>query len=115
MYKVRATYLPRADMTFDIEYYFRVHVPLSVSQTAGKLNILKIDVETDAALLLDASSKRTPCVFSVYFESAADVEQFRRFLTSDAVAPMRDDVSNYTNCDLEWTVTKVHEVDMSRA
>ena len=101
-------------MTFDLEHYFRVHVPLSITQTAGKLNILKIDVESDATLLLEPSSKRTPCVFSVYFETEADVDQFRRFLTSDDVAPMREDVANYTNCDLEWTVSKVHEVDMSR-
>ena len=110
MYKVRATYLPRPDMTFDLEYYFRVHVPLAGSQTAGKLNIRRIDVETGATSLLDPGQKGTPCVFCVYFDTEADVERFRKFLRSEQVEPLRDDVPNYTNCELEWTVAKVHEV-----
>ena len=110
MYKVRATYLPRSDMVFDVEYYFRVHVPLAKAQTAGRVNILRIDVETDAALLFNPEGKRAPCVFSVYFDTEQDVEQFRDFLGSEQVEPLRDDVANYTNCELEWTVSKVNDV-----
>jgi len=110
MFKVRATYLPRPDMVFDVEYYFRVHVPLAKLQTANRVNIRRIDVETGATSLLDTGQKGSPCVFSVYFDSEADVEQFRRFLRSEQVEPLRDDVANYTNCELEWTVSRVHEV-----
>ena len=29
MYKIRATYLPKPGMRFDLDYYFRVHVPMA--------------------------------------------------------------------------------------
>jgi len=111
MYKVRATYLPRDDMEFDLDYYFRVHVPLAQATSAGKLDIVKMDVETDATVLLSPESRETPCVLSLYFETAEDVEVFRRFLSSDQVDSLRDDVAQYTNCELQWTVAKLHEVE----
>ncbi len=111
MFKVRATYLPREGMKFDHEYYFRVHVPLAQAQAEGHVNIRKIDVETHAELLLEPERKRAPCVFSVYFDTREDLEAFRRFLVSPHTQPMRDDVSKYTNCELEWTVCEVTEVD----
>ena len=109
MYKVRATYLPKEDMTFDLDYYFRVHVPLAQKQGAGRINIVKIDVESDTELLMAPGVKRTPCVFSIYFNDEEDVNAFRAFMASDAVKPMREDVANYTNCEIEWTVCEVTE------
>lgn len=110
MFKVRATYLPRSDMRFDLDHYFRVHVPLAKAQADGRVNVRKIDVETGATLLLDPEVQRAPCVFSIYFDTAEDVEAFRRFLLSPATAPMREDVPKYTNCELEWTVCEVTDV-----
>ena len=57
MYRVRATYLPRDDMQFDYEYYFREHVALAQKQTSGKLNIVKIEVETEEELLFESGGQ----------------------------------------------------------
>jgi hypothetical protein len=110
MYKVRATYVPRDGMRFDLDYYFRVHVPLARRQAAGKLRILKIEVETGAVPLMQPDARLSPCVFCIYLRDRDDVEAFRRFLTSADTDPMRRDVPAYTNCDLEWAVCEVHEV-----
>jgi hypothetical protein len=110
MYKVRATYLWRPGMVFDLDYYFRVHVPLAQAQTRGRVNIRRIEVESETTLLLDRGVTRSPCAFSMYFDTAEDVARYLAFFRSDGVAPLRDDVPNYTNCELEWTVSKVHDV-----
>jgi len=110
LYKVKATYLPRDSMEFDFEYYFRKHVPLAKSQADAGLNILGIDVESKAELLMQPGVKSSPCIFSIYLEHKRDVDVFREFMASEAVAPMREDVVNYTNCELEWTVCEVTEV-----
>ncbi|OGT80652.1 MAG: hypothetical protein A3H91_15265 [Gammaproteobacteria bacterium RIFCSPLOWO2_02_FULL_61_13] len=110
MYRIRATYLPRAGMQFDLEYYFRVHVPLARQTTAGRLNIRSMEVESNAVLLTDATAKRAPCVLSLSFDSMEDVDAFRRLLLSQDVDALRADVSRYTNCDLEWTLSSVQEV-----
>ncbi len=110
MYKVRATYLPHAGMHFDHAYYFREHVALAGRQTAGRVNIRRIEVESDERLLLDGGTLRAPLTFCAYLDSLADVEGFRRFLTADpAVEPLRDDVPNYTDCELVWSVCEVRE------
>lgn len=109
MYKIRATYLPRADMTFDMAYYLREHVALARTQTAGRVPIRRMDVETGAAMLMGGAAQ-SPCVFSLYLDTLADVETFRAFLQSEAVEPLRRDVARYTNCELEWTVCEVREV-----
>lgn len=109
MYKIKATYLPRPDMSFDLDYYFRVHVPLSQAHMDPGIAVHKIEVESKAESLLKPGSKSTPCVFSVYLKTREDVDRFREFLQSDGVAPMRDDVPKYTNCEIEWTVCEVAE------
>lgn len=109
-YKIRATYLPRPDMTFDMAYYLREHVALARRQTAGRVPIRRMDVEMGTALLMGSGPAQTPCVFSVYLDTLEDVETFRRFLQSDAVEPLRRDVAQYTDCDLEWTVCEVRDV-----
>ena len=110
MFKVRATYLPRADMRFDMDYYLREHVRLAGQQTAGKLGISRIEIEMDTRLLMESGVQRAPCVFCLYFASEKDVEAFRRFLVSADTEPLRADVARYTNCELEWTVCEVKEV-----
>lgn len=110
MYKIRATYLPRADMTFDMTYYLREHVALARKQTAGRVAIRRMEVEMDTTPLPGTGPAQSPCVFSVYLDTRADVEAFRRFLQSDAVEPLREDVARYTNCELEWTLCEVREV-----
>jgi len=110
MYTVRATYLPRDDMEFDLDYYFREHVRLAKSQTAGKIDFKKIEVETGAEVLQQPGEKRSPCVFVVYLETLEEVEKFRKFFETPDVVPLAEDVPKYTNCDIEWTVAEVHEV-----
>lgn len=110
MYKIRATYLPKPGMTFDLEYYLREHVALARVQTAGRVPIRRMDVETGTVMLMGEGAARSPCVFSLYLDTQDDVETFRRFLQSDAVEPLRRDVARYTNCDLEWTVCEVRDV-----
>jgi uncharacterized protein (TIGR02118 family) len=110
MYKVRATYLPRKDMRFDMDYYLREHVPLAKARTAGKLNISRIEVEAGATLLMEPGERCSPCVFCLYFASREDVEAFRHFLNSTDTELLRQDVPRYTNCELEWTVCEVNEV-----
>jgi uncharacterized protein (TIGR02118 family) len=109
-YRIRATYLPRAEMRFDLEYYFRVHVPLARQTTAGRVNIRSMAVESNAVLLTDPSAKRAPCVLSLTFDSPEDVDAFRRLLLSQDVNALCADVPRYTNCDLEWTLSEVRDV-----
>lgn len=109
MFKVRATYLPRQDMEFDFEYYFRVHVPLAQREGQGRIKPVKIEVETGCETLMAPGEPKSPCVFCIYFAEQQDVEGFRRFLASSGTDPMREDVRNYTNCELEWTVCEVRE------
>ena len=110
MYTVRATYLPRDDMKFDFDYYFREHVKLAKQQTAGKIDFKRIEIESDAEVLQEPGAKRSPCVFVVYLETLEEVDRFRRFFESPDVIPLAEDVPNYTNCELEWTVARVHAV-----
>ena len=35
MYSIRATYIPREDMSFDRDYYVKHHIPLAQKQLAG--------------------------------------------------------------------------------
>lgn len=110
MYRICATYLPRAGMHFDLEYYFRVHVPLSKRQTAGRIRIVKMEVETGVTALMNSADVRSPCVFCIYLPEREDVDAFRRFLAGPDTEPLRQDVALYTNCELEWTVSEVREV-----
>jgi hypothetical protein len=110
MYKVRATYLPRPGMTFNLDYYFRVHVPLAQQQAAGRLNIVKLEIESGATALMNPDQALAPCVFCIYFKGLEDVETFRRFMAGPGTDPMRADVPRYTNCELEWSVCEVREV-----
>ncbi len=110
MYTVRATYLPREDMEFDLDYYFREHVKLAKTQTEGKINFAKIEVETEAEVLQEPGAKRSPCVFVVHLETLEEVEKMRHFFETPDVLPLAEDVAKYTNCDIEWTVAKLHEV-----
>ena len=109
MFKIRATYLPRQDMVFDLDYYFRVHVPLAAAHLDPGIAVQKIEVESDAEFLLEPGRKATPCAFTVYLPDRKTVDRFREFLQSDGVAPMKADVPKYTNCELEWTVCEVTE------
>jgi uncharacterized protein (TIGR02118 family) len=110
MYRIRATYLPRPDLVFDLAYYFRVHVPLAQKTTAGKLKIRRMEVESRAESLLEPGSGGAPCVLCIDLETLDDVAAFRRLLQSDAVQALREDVPRYTNCALEWTVSEVRGV-----
>ena len=110
MYKVRATYLPRDGMHFDMSYYLREHVALARAKTSGKLNISRIEVEVNTTLLMEPGTLRTPCVFCLYFADHEDVESFRRFLDSPDTDALREDVPRYTNCEMEWSVCEVLEV-----
>jgi hypothetical protein len=96
-------------MRFDLEYYFRVHVPLARRHAPQTPEILKIEVESGTTLLLDGDRRLAPCVFCLYFRDRADVEAFRRFLTGPGTEAMRRDVPNYTNCELEWSVCEVRD------
>lgn len=110
MFKIRATYLPREDMVFDLDYYFRVHVPLAAANMDPGIAVQKVEVESNTESLLEPGNKVSPCVFAVYLRDREDVDRFRAFLQSDGVAPMREDVPKYTNCELEWTFCEVTEV-----
>lgn len=110
MYRVRATYLPRDDMKFDYDYYFREHVALAQRQTSGKLNIVKIEVETEEELLLESGDKCSPLVFIIHLETLQDVDKLRQFFQSPDIVALQEDVPKYTNCELKWTVSKLHEI-----
>lgn len=110
MYKIKATYLPRDGMVFDLDYYFRVHVPLAGAHMDPGIAVHKIEVESNAESLLEPGNKATPCVFAVYLSEKKYVDRFRAFLQTDGVAPMREDVPKYTNCEIEWTVCEVTDV-----
>ena len=109
MYVIRATYLPRDGMRFDTDYYIRVHMPLARKELAGRANFVKMHAEFDLRVLMDGDALRSPCIFALYVESAADVEAFRKFRSGPHVAPLKLDVPKYTNCTSEWTVARVEE------
>ncbi len=110
MYRIRATYLPREDMQFDLDHYFRVHIPLARKITAGKLNIRRMGVESNGGLLLEEGGIGAPCVLCIDVDSMEDVAAFRRLLQSEDVEPLRQDVPRYTNCALEWTVSEIRDL-----
>lgn len=111
MFKIRATYQPREDLKFDYEHYFNVHVPLARQQHAlGGLKVLRMEVETESRSLLDSKDITSPLAYSLYFESMEDIEVFRKYLQSPFTEPLREDVANYTNCELVWSFSEVHEL-----
>ena len=107
MYAIRATYIPREDMHFDTEYYADNHIPLAQRLLAGRVRFLQMHAEFDMRVLMNGNALRSPCVFVVHVESKKDVEKFVAFRSGDDVKPLADDVKNYTNCDMEWTVAKI--------
>ena len=109
MYVIRATYLPRDGMHFDADYYMRVHMPLARRLLGGRVNFVKMHAEFDMRVLMDGAELRSPCIFVLYVDSAADVEAFRRFRSGPQVEPLKLDVPKYTNCKSEWTVARVME------
>ena len=107
MYAIRATYLPRDDMSFDRDYYVKNHIPLAQQLLAGHVHYLQMHAEFDMQILMDGSAVRSPCVFVLHVPTLEDVEAFRDFRRSDKVTPLREDIKNYTNCESEWTVAEI--------
>lgn len=109
MYRISATYLPCEDMHFDREYYERHHVPLARRQLDGRVEVLAIRVEYGQVSLFDPRATTSPCIFSIVVDGERDVEDFRRFMQSEHVEPLKADVAEYTNCEIAWNVGEIRE------
>ena len=107
MYAIRATYIPREDMHFDRGYYVKNHIPLAKRLIDGRVNYLQIHAEFDMCGLMQGDELQSPCVMNLLVETEEDVNNFRAFMASEDVVPLGEDVRNYTNCDVEWTVAEV--------
>lgn len=110
MYKIRAAYLSGKNTYFDKRYYLDKHVPLANKHLDGKFPVEKIDLEWDVALLPEKGALKSHCVFNLYVRSIEEVKAFRNFFQSDASTPIKEDVVNYTNCTMEWTVSELMDV-----
>lgn len=107
MYVIRATYIPRNDIHFDRDYYLKNHIPLAKRLIDGRVNYLQIQAEFDMRDLMQGDELQSPCVMNLLVETEEDVNNFRAFMVSEDVVPLGEDVKNYTNCDVEWTVAEV--------
>ena len=107
MYVIRATYIPRNDIHFDRDYYLKNHIPLAKRLIDGRVNYLQIQAEFDMRDLMQGDELQSPCVMNLLVETEEDVDNFRAFMVSEDVVPLGEDVKNYTNCDVEWTVAEV--------
>lgn len=96
-------------MYFDQGYYSSKHAELARQLMAGKVNYIKMQVEFDMVLLVDEEKIISPCIFVLYVNSRQDVEEFINFRKSDAAKELKNDMQNYTNCAVEWSVAKVFE------
>ena len=107
MYAIRAAYIPREDMHFDRDYYVKNHIPLAQKLIEGRVNYLQMHAEFDVRDLMQGDELQSPCVMNLLVETEEDVNNFRAFMVSEDVAPLGEDVKNYTNCDVEWTIAEV--------
>ncbi len=94
-------------MRFDSEYYAGNHIPLAQKLLAGHVRFLQMHAEFDVRVLMNGNELRSPGVFVLHVETQEEVDKFVAFRSGDAVKPLADDVKNYTNCDMEWTVAKI--------
>jgi uncharacterized protein (TIGR02118 family) len=112
MYRIQATYAPPGPgepLYFDKDYYLNHHMPLSNKGLKDHVQILRADVAFDVRTVRGNQDLRWPCVYTLYVQELGDVEAFRAFLESPHVAPLRADVSNFTNLRVEWTFAEVFE------
>jgi hypothetical protein len=109
MYTIRATYIPCENMFFDRDYYISRHMPLAEKHLAGKVSYKYMHAEFDMELLMDVGEPLSPCVYVLHVQTKKDVDDFRDFMNSAFVEPLRDDVKNYTNCKSEWSVAEIVE------
>lgn len=107
MYAIRATYIPREDMHFDRDYYVKSHIPLAKRLIDGRVNYLQIHAEFDMRDLMQGDDLQSPCVMNLLVETEDEVINFRAFMASEDVISLGEDVKNYTNSDVEWTVAEV--------
>ena len=107
MYVIRATYIPRDDIHFDRDYYVKHHIPLAQKLIDGRVDYLRMQVEFDMRDLMQGDVLQSPCVMVLLVETEEDVNNFKAFMVSEDVVPLGEDVKNYTNCDVEWTVAEV--------
>ena len=109
MYRIRAHYLPVENAFLNYDHYFSVHVPLAVRQMNGAVKVHKVDIEKGAECLFETHELQPLLVLSIYVESTADVEDFKRFVQSDKATPLLEDVPRYTNCRIVWTASELAE------
>jgi len=107
MFTIRATYIPKDDMSFDKKYYVTHHLPLAKKLLSGRVSYLQMYAEFDTCVMMNENELRSPGTFVLLVNSKTDVDNFNAFRTSDDVKPLREDIKNYTNCVPEWTVAKV--------
>lgn len=107
MYVIRATYIPREGMHFDRDYYVKSHLPLAKSLIDGRVNHLQVYAEFDVRDLMQGDALQSPCVMNLLVETEEDVNTFRAFMASEDVIPLSEDVKNYTDCEVEWSVAEV--------
>jgi uncharacterized protein (TIGR02118 family) len=111
MYKISAAYLAGENAHFDFDYYFRVHVPLAEKQMRlGNVPYVKREVARNGQDLFDPAMPGPVLVLSYYLESKGDVDAFRAFSNTSLVQPLFEDVPNYTNCKLVWSIAEVEEL-----
>ena len=125
MYKVRAVYTPpaEAELWFDNDYYFTVHVPMMQRDFPGKVPFTGVDVETKVETLCRTDVANgvatsatpavaeliTPLVANIYFGNRDDAYAFADFVTGPDAAGLHADISKYTNCGIHWTVGELHQ------
>jgi len=108
MYKVVAIYKSHDGCKFDYDHYWSTHVPLATKQMkAGNVPFSRREVETEFKGFLDPSTPVPMLTCTYYVDSEAEIDNFRQFMMTDLVQPLIEDAQKYTDCEIDWVVSKV--------
>lgn len=109
MYKIRAIYIAHNGCHFDKNYYTTGHLPLAEKQITGRVKIERIDVEWDIKSMIN-NEMIAPCAVCIYLATAQDLQGFLKWVQSEDALPVIEDAKNYTDCEIEWSVSRMDEL-----
>ena len=73
----------------------------------GKVGFVKREVERDIRGFLDPATTVPKLVCTYYVESEEDVKVFADFMGTSLVEPLIEDAAKYTDCEIDWIISRV--------
>jgi hypothetical protein len=106
MYQIRAVYPAHDGHHFDQDYFRTGHLPLAEKQITGRVKVDRIEVEWDVKALF-TQELISPCAVTIYLTAEQDLQDFLHWLQSADALPVIEDAKNYTDCAVEWSISRV--------